>query len=191
MAAVAVALALKIELIKSLFSISYIEVKLGSINIDNMPISFRINEVDKAIWIHEHFSFPINDIGLIKLPKEVCITDDVKPIKLPILQESIEGKIMTVSGFGRDETGVRPSILQFLDEIGISRNECVGVYGEIVNSKKIVCTFGHPETKMGVCYGDGGAPLITKDNPPILVGIASFISSFGENYKNLEKNSFK
>jgi kallikrein 4 len=103
--------------LKVFSGIKNITIKMGSINADEMPISLTINDVERSVWIHKDYSFPKNNIGLIKLPEEVCISDDVKPIKLPNSQECYNGEIMTVSGFGRDQTGIRSSILQFIDEL--------------------------------------------------------------------------
>jgi secreted trypsin-like serine protease len=168
--------------IKDLFSASQVEVFLGSNNPNTMPLRIIVTQVfTKVFWIHPSFSTRTlaNDIALIKLPTTVTTTVAIKPIQIYKGTDQLAGKVLTVSGYGLDETNSLPSLLQFTEVIGISRTECTLTFGSVFITDKVLCVVGYPDKNRGTCSGDSGGPLITKDAIPLQVGVVSFGSASG------------
>lgn len=121
---------------------------------------------------HEEFSLnPVrNDIGLIKLKKNITFTNNIKPIR--ISDQFIADKLMTVScGWGfSNNSNQSPEILQYLEQTTITNDECA----EKVNSNNLyennLCAFD--KKGVGMCNGDSGSPLVAKD---LQIGIASWV----------------
>ncbi|GLV46809.1 Jonah 44E [Carabus blaptoides fortunei] len=114
----------------------------------------------KDTQMHENYNTWLhNDIGLIKLPRKVAVSDTVKPIRLP-------------------SRGEASSILNFVELTTISNNDCANFHGAIIISSSI-CTVGNSEHSP--CSGDSGGPLVPHQDgkDPTLVGVASFVHIAG------------
>jgi secreted trypsin-like serine protease len=148
---------------------------MGSNDPKNMSLVVSIPTSNQNSFIHSKFNprTLVNDIALIKLPEPVQVTDFIKPIAMQSSAESFENVILTVSGYGLNEKNKLPSLLQFTDVIGISKETCKKTFKGMATDL-VLCVFGHPNKNMGSCNGDSGGPLITKTNEPILVGVVSF-----------------
>jgi secreted trypsin-like serine protease len=145
-----------------------------------MPLKIVVKRKgsSKVFFVHQKYSVITiaNDIALVKLPISVVTSEAVKPINLYRGNDQFVDTILTASGYGLDESNQLPQLLQFTDVVGISRTECSSVYGFMITDN-ILCTFGHPDRDRGICSGDSGGPLITKDAIPLQVGVVSFGSS--------------
>lgn len=124
-----------------------------------------------------------DDIALLQLAPPVRFNANVQPIQLPAksqANETYDGSILTVSGFGKTESSYSSDILRYVNVKGISNDECEESYGQIV-TPKILCTQGYPNVTQGSCTGDSGGPLImeNENGNPTLVGMVSFVSGRG------------
>lgn len=96
-----------------------------------------------------------DDISLIKLAKAIDFSDNVQPIPLPPRSQAtttLLNNILTVSGFGLTTSNQVSTTLQYTEVIGISNDECRGVYGSII-IPTMLCTRGYPSTNAGSCSG--------------------------------------
>ncbi|RZC36191.1 Trypsin domain containing protein [Asbolus verrucosus] len=130
--------------------------------------------VSKEVKIHENYdSVDItNDIGLIKLPEAVTLTDAIQLVTLPSSADAdntYEGVSARVSGWGlTDGFGDQLSdVLNYVDVNVINNPECEKSFGELVPS--ILCTSGAENT--GSCSGDSGGPLAVDG---VQIGVVSF-----------------
>lgn len=120
-----------------------------------------------------------NDVSLIKLPKDVQSTPNIRPISLPNQDIGLlEKTIVTASGFGT--TGYGKSSALILNHINlkvISNKKCLEYYSRTYIHPTTLCAFAMNPTQT-LCHGDSGGPLVTKigDND-ILVGVISFTFS--------------
>ncbi|GLV43589.1 Jonah 44E [Carabus blaptoides fortunei] len=97
-----------------------VEVQLGVTKWDQ-DMTEKITSKDTQM--HENYNTWLhNDIGVIKLPRKVAVSDTVKPIRLP-------------------SRGEASSILNFVELTTISNNDCANFHGAIIISSSI-CTVG-------------------------------------------------
>ncbi|XP_012235769.1 chymotrypsin-2-like [Linepithema humile] len=110
-------------------------------------------------WIHPYYSpaFIRNDIGLIKLDKDIVFGDKVKPIALPKKNFEKSDYPATLSGWGTTSyPGNAPNELQHIELTVIDQKQCLSASYRNTNSN--ICTFNkHGE---GACHGDSGGPLV-------------------------------
>ncbi|XP_055850339.1 serine protease easter-like [Episyrphus balteatus] len=133
------------------------------------------------------FSRPENDIGLIRLSRNVDYTDYIRPICLPlkdILKESaFEGHKMYISGWGIPAHGIRRNVKRKAEVPVVPLNECKRIYSQkradIGTSE--ICAGG--QKGIDSCRGDAGGPLIGLDSSNkqrfynFIAGIVSFGAS--------------
>ncbi|KAH9638176.1 hypothetical protein HF086_008780 [Spodoptera exigua] len=107
--------------------------------------------VSTSFVLHDNWTPPVrNDIAIINLPWAVS-----------------------------SSTGGIPANqrLSFVHLPVISNNECIQTFGSTIQSSNL-CTSG--AGIRGICTGDSGGPLaVTRNNRPVLIGIASFGSLRG------------
>ncbi|XP_071629599.1 chymotrypsin-2-like [Temnothorax longispinosus] len=111
----------------------------------------------------------INDIGLIKLKKDIKFNSNTKPIALVSSDKNFDGvKGLIVTGWGNTSpNGPTPEHLQQIIVTGYSQETCRSNYYADIREHQ-VCTL---EAGKGICDGDSGSALIYNGE---LVGIASF-----------------
>ncbi|KAL7640661.1 UNVERIFIED_CONTAM: hypothetical protein RMT77_008936 [Armadillidium vulgare] len=128
------------------------------------------------------------DMALLKLTKPISIRKEVKPVCLPwgtLLNEDLIKKKVTVTGWGSEEFGGRPSrvlrevVLEVFEpkvcEESYSKlPDFVADYPEGMNKTTIVCA-GDKSGGKDTCQGDSGGPMVEEGRNGIynLVGIVS------------------
>ncbi|XP_071567330.1 chymotrypsin-2-like [Temnothorax nylanderi] len=124
-----------------------------------------------ALIIHDNYNKAqhLNDIGLIKLSKDITFNKTITSTALISNNEDFEGVRLQVSGWGRLWAGGPiPVRLQHVTVTGYSRKRCAAIYPHNITDGHI-CTL--ESMGKGVCNGDSGGALTYEDK---LVGIVSF-----------------
>lgn len=133
------------------------EISLGGIELSNFDESGKVSIEAKKFFIHHGFrNYKYNnDIALIKLPRKVNFTDQIKPVKLPSRNDkNFKDQLAFTSGFGAiSDKGNSPEILQYTKMRVVKPEVCNLVYGRI--SKYLVCTKG-VDILSSTCSGDSG-----------------------------------
>ncbi|KAK8378547.1 hypothetical protein O3P69_011208 [Scylla paramamosain] len=116
------------------------------------------------------------DIALIKLRKPLTFSDKIAPICLPPSTWSplsFEDEPLTLTGWGRIETGGMSYKLKEYDTVGYNFPACNAFYGYNLKETQM-CTDGSEEKH--TCSGDSGGPVMfTESNGRIYqAGVISF-----------------
>lgn len=127
----------------------------------------KVNMRTNESFLHPNYTtYPINhDIALIKLPKKLNFTDNIKPINLPKREKmSYEGENLIATGFGKQkDLGGLPKILQYAYLEVLSNDECAKTYDTL--RPEVLCARG--KSLESVCLGDSGLFLKIEINIPI------------------------
>jgi len=116
-----------------------------------------------------------NDLSLIFLRGTAIISKTISMACLPSPHINYENIPVTAAGWGKDENGHHPNILQQVDLTTMSNQECYSIYalmtppGRITNS--MICATGHYK---GTCNGDSGGPLMVKGRENVVIGVTSW-----------------
>nr|XP_027218009.1 phenoloxidase-activating factor 1-like [Penaeus vannamei] len=85
------------------------------------------------------------------------------------------GKEVTLSGWGKTETGSLSSSLREYDTVGYSLPDCISFYGSWMRPTQM-CTDG--AQRKHTCSGDSGGPVMRIENGKVFqVGVISFGAS--------------
>ncbi|KAF5925785.1 hypothetical protein HPG69_002236, partial [Diceros bicornis minor] len=141
-----------------------ITVTLGAHNISKAENSQQIIPVLKA-FPHKDYNnnSKFNDIMLLKLRDKAQLNWAVKTIALPRSQDWVRpGQVCSVAGWGRLESGKKPTTLQEVDleEVDL----------EVENEQKCKDLFKNYNNSIQLC-GDSGGPLVCNN---VAQGIVSF-----------------
>jgi len=120
-----------------------------------------------------------NDFSLIFLRRNVLVSKTISYACLPNQNINYENTLVTAAGWGKDESGNTPNILQQADLTTINSREC---YSRLLHqtppppphrriTKNMICTIGHYK---GICNGDSGGPLMVKGRENIVIGVTSW-----------------
>lgn len=173
-------------------------VRLGEWNVtsDEDCYSLGIECADPIIDLHIEKKIPHplystrtgeNDIGLLRLKKNVQYSEYIKPICLPFNRghRRLTNKLLVVSGWGATENGPNSDVKLKLEVPIISQEECqrkLGQRGKITQNQ--ICAGG--EEGKDACQGDSGGPLMSNwkltnmnDMQWYLEGIVSWGSKCG------------
>ncbi|CAL4082952.1 unnamed protein product, partial [Meganyctiphanes norvegica] len=113
----------------------------------------------------------VNDIAILKLAEPLVFNDFVGPITLPEVNQTFDGEMCRVSGWGNMKQGSHPaSILQFVDVPNIPDDTCNQYFEHDELFDSMVCA-GYDEGGMGSCQGDSGGPLVCSG---VLAGVVSW-----------------
>ncbi|XP_060525633.1 serine protease easter-like isoform X2 [Cylas formicarius] len=139
-------------------------------------------------WVaHEQYNpFDLNqyhDIGLLRLAREITVTDYVRPICLPrseqLLQRSYARKNLMVAGWGKTQNMSESNVKLKLEVPVNTSEECDRTYRQAGVSliKGQLCAGGKKGEDS--CRGDSGGPLMSLDSENgeinwYSVGIVSF-----------------
>ncbi|PZC84909.1 hypothetical protein B5X24_HaOG200484 [Helicoverpa armigera] len=164
-----------------------VEVVLGSVRLYSGGFrSYTTNVVMHEDWYPDRVR---NDIAIINLPSAVPLSNIIAPIALPAgneINDDFVGDIASASGFGRIADGPSGEISesQFLSHVDvpvISNRACRLRFFYFLQPSNI-CTSGFGGKN--ICRGDSGGPLtVVRDNKRILIGVASFGSPRGCQYR--------
>ncbi|XP_043508788.1 chymotrypsin-2-like [Frieseomelitta varia] len=124
----------------------------------------------KQIISHPKYSSALirNDIGLIKVDKDIVFGDKVKPVALPSENFSKIDYPAVLSGWGTTSyPGQTPNKLYHIQLSVIDQKQCLNASFRVTNDN--ICTLN--KRGEGACHGDSGGPLVA-DNEQI--GIVSW-----------------
>lgn len=140
-----------------------------------------------------------NDIALIRLAKNVCLTDYIRPICLPPYANRtctncpVDGTKLQVVGWGVTEKKLQSNIKLKADVVKVNHTDCLYQYfkEKIGIFEGQMCAIG--EKGADTCKGDSGGPLILKKSffdeernysreYNVLVGLTSFGAKCGDRH---------
>ncbi|OXU29928.1 hypothetical protein TSAR_004391 [Trichomalopsis sarcophagae] len=132
--------------------------------------SEQVFKSEYIVW-HEKYNggLFINDVGLIRVDRDIVFNKKVQPIPLPNEDFSKVDYPVVLTGWGRTQAGGPiPNNLQEINLKVISQTKC-NEKMSVAITKSHICTL----TKIGegACNGDSGGPLVADG---IQVGIVSF-----------------
>lgn len=120
------------------------------------------------------------DIALVKLISNVRVTNVVKPALLPRYVEKNEqfaNRMVTISGFGIDQSGYPSSYLKYTDLKVLTHSACLPYFGIV--SSNVLCAKS-TDSMASTCPGDSGSPLVLKETgTPVIIGVVSYGHAIG------------
>ncbi|KZC06605.1 PREDICTED: chymotrypsin-2 [Dufourea novaeangliae] len=137
------------------FNDTAITVVLGTNTLDNGGDMYRSEKVIS----HPRYNSALirNDIGLIKLEKDIVYGDTVKSVALPNENFSKIDYPAVLSGWGTTSyPGDTPNALQRIELSVIDQKQCLNTNFRITNDN--ICTLN--KRGEGACHGDSGGPLV-------------------------------
>ncbi|KAL7305764.1 hypothetical protein TKK_0002014 [Trichogramma kaykai] len=152
-------------------------VEVGTVNLGKGRVH-RVSRItyNRGFDLHPNSKLVADDIAVIHLKAPVELSDNVKPIKLPVPNSELPDRsIIHVSGFGISRPGgVGPvnQRLQKVQSLTISRLACSRWYWAYMNERigpKVICV---RDKRPGTCYGDSGGPM-TNETKDVIVGVVS------------------
>ncbi|XP_022218702.2 chymotrypsin-2 [Drosophila obscura] len=154
----------------------HVTVYVGSVEVQESE-PFVVNK--NATIVHKQFNRKIvaNDIGLIKLPKDLKFNARIQPARLANPKESYIGKMAIISGWGVTSKQEASSVLQYIRAPIITNKECEKQWNKQLKGKRrklVLDSFICIDSRAGLpCRGDSGGPLVLDDGSKTLVGIVS------------------
>ncbi|XP_027898280.1 transmembrane protease serine 9-like isoform X3 [Xiphophorus couchianus] len=146
--------------------------------------------VRKVVQItsHPNYSFPNNDIALLKMSEPVNFTSYISPVCLGASSSSFySGDPSWVTGWGNigfNDPLPSPGNLLEVEADIVGNGQCRCDYselGDLINDN-MICA-GFREGGKGPCFGDSGGPLVTKQGDRwIQAGIVSFTVDCAKSY---------
>ncbi|XP_038565948.1 transmembrane protease serine 9-like [Micropterus salmoides] len=165
-------------------STSTLTVSLGLQSLQGSNPNLALRTVSQII-IHPNFNIATfnNDICLLRLSSPVTFTTYIQPVCLAATGSTFyKGTLSWSTGWGNVGTGVSLPFPQHLMEVQlpiVGNRECNCNYGVGVVTDNMMCA-GFSAGGKGICHGDGGGPLVSKQGGRwIQGGIVSFTSSLG------------
>ncbi|XP_019886768.2 serine protease 53 [Ooceraea biroi] len=135
--------------------------------------------VEKVI-IHTDFdmNFIRNDIGLLRLKRDITYNKVVQPISLANNDSVAVGELCFLTGWGKLKfLGKIPNKLQKLDLKVYSQAKCKLLW-DVLDSQ--ICAFS--QYGQGACHGDSGSPLVANG---VQIGLASFVQPCAVGYPDV------
>lgn len=119
-----------------------------------------------------------NDIGLLRLPRELKLNKYVQTAKLPKRQDNntYVGQLATIAGWGLMAHEKPTDLLQYINVTIISNQQCEQEWNDELkgNRKLMLDSFICINSTEGLpCRGDSGGPLVLANNTRTVVGIVS------------------
>ncbi|KAJ8916592.1 hypothetical protein NQ315_000236, partial [Exocentrus adspersus] len=148
-----------------------VEVTLGAHNLNNLSTALVMTSTSYRYHKDYNGTTYQYDVGLIRLPKNVTFTDQIRPVVLANGTNQFADASGTIIGWGQTNTEYLAAVLQSVNVTLLSNEACAATSLEyqklIVNMH--LCTSG--EGVVGSCNGDSGGPLMVDG---VQVGIVSF-----------------
>ncbi|XP_045899464.1 transmembrane protease serine 9-like [Micropterus dolomieu] len=145
----------------------------------------QVSRTVSQIIVHPNFNAVTfdNDICLLKLSSPVTFTAYILPVCLAATGSTFyKGTLSWSTGWGNVGTGVSPPFPQNLMEVQkpiVGNRECNCNYRVGAITDNVICA-GLTAGGKGICHGDGGGPLVSKQGSRwIQAGIVTFTSSKG------------
>ncbi|XP_043282897.1 chymotrypsin-2-like [Venturia canescens] len=109
-----------------------------------------------------------NDIGLIRVDKDIVYGDKVKPVSLARENFKKSDYPAVLSGWGKTEhPGTIPNKLQYIKLNVIDQRECLNTSFRVTDNN--ICTLN--KEGEGACHGDSGGPLVADE---VQIGVVSW-----------------
>ncbi|XP_003740761.2 chymotrypsin-like elastase family member 2A [Galendromus occidentalis] len=141
-------------------SISAVRVHLGSHQRSTKDDGEIFVDI-KDVCPHPSWRGQLNDIGIVRLDREVTFTDAIRPICLPEPNEEVsQNDKLYVTGWGYTSSGVeqKPAeVLMQARQMQITKEQCRNL--RPTNPEKLICTL---HSRGSSCHGDSGGPLQIK-----------------------------
>ncbi|KAH8395719.1 hypothetical protein KR222_011446 [Zaprionus bogoriensis] len=158
-----------------------IEVLAGSVNKKIKEAGqVKLQVLASAAIVHPQYNRDtvINDIGLIRLPRDLLLNAFVLAAKLPKrnAKETYAGRLAISSGWGLMANNRPANTLQFLSVKIISNTQCERDWNTQLKGKRkfLPGSFLCIDSTLGLpCRGDSGGPLVLDDGSRTVVGIVS------------------
>ncbi|XP_042863533.1 chymotrypsin-like protease CTRL-1 [Penaeus japonicus] len=130
----------------------------------------------RRLWPHENYNQGTsrdNDIGLIELEQDVVFDRvEIAPACPPESGRSYENVDAVISGWGLDENGLLPNILQRAEIKTIPTSTCRAQYSNDAITANMICAGAAGRDS---CLSDSGGPLMTYNGFSwVLIGLSSF-----------------
>jgi len=120
---------------------------------------------------YNHYNQKIdNDFSLLFLDRNIVFSKTISSACLPNPNKNYENTPVIAAGWGIDETGRTPDILQQVELRTMSNRHCSYKWGVILTNN-MICADGHYQ---GTCKGDSGGPLMVKGQEKIVIGVTSW-----------------
>ncbi|KAH8302549.1 hypothetical protein KR044_008128 [Drosophila immigrans] len=153
----------------------------GAVNMTNPNAAGAVQMWIKKIGTAVHPNYDRGtvafDIGLIKLPRHLKMSDSIKAAKLPKRNNDLYvGRSAIVSGWGLTANERPTDLLQYLTVKIISNKQCEQAWNDqLKGDKKLMLnSFLCIDSSKGLpCLGDSGGPLVLDDGSRTLVGVVS------------------
>ncbi|XP_023305931.2 trypsin-1-like isoform X1 [Lucilia cuprina] len=140
--------------------------------------SREITRKAKRVIIHERYNpFNIdNDIGLIQLSESVEMSKVLRPVCMPLKDQTYLDELGIASGWGATSEGgpLAQKLMQVSVPI-ISNEECNEKYGEDRITENMMCA-GVPEGNKDSCQGDSGGPFLVHNKDLNIYHLAGIVS---------------
>jgi len=111
------------------------------------------------------------DFSLLQLDRNIVFSQTIFSACLPNPSKNYENTPVIAAGWGIDETGNIPDILQQVDLRTMSNRQCSSILLKRV-TKNMICANGYYK---GICHGDSGGPLMVKGQEKIVIGVSSWV----------------
>jgi len=110
------------------------------------------------------------DFSLLFLDRNIVFSKTISSACLPNPSKNYENTPVIAAGWGLDETGRTPDILQQVELRTMSNRHCSYKWGVILTNN-MICADGHYQ---GTCSGDSGGPLMVKGREKTVIGVTSW-----------------
>lgn len=149
-------------------------VRLGEVDFERVDESQAFDYKVEAIQVHEGYALPAryNDIAIITVKDKVEFTSALRPYCLPKEPLQLDGRVCTVSGWGRTPGGTVSTVLHELNVEIVSQSECNAAYFNDAQTN-LFFQADYPEGITNrllcagkindVCRGDSGGPLVLNE----------------------------
>ncbi|XP_014215791.1 chymotrypsin-2-like [Copidosoma floridanum] len=154
---------------------------------------------------HKDFSMKqiINDIGLIRVDRDITFSDKVQHVRLAKEDYSLDNESANLTGWGRLSNGGRiPNNLQEITVKILNQEKCKSFWDKMMLIQEShVCTL--TKEGEGACNGDSGGPLVVNGEqiglvsfgvpcaygyPDVYTRISNFVSWIDETINSYESN---
>ncbi|KAH8301975.1 hypothetical protein KR044_001474 [Drosophila immigrans] len=158
--------------------INSFQIRFGAVDISNKLETGQQHLIVNRQNIEVHPLFDkyniLNDIALIRLPKDMRFDEYIQPVKLPDSDKLYDNERGVVSGWGISVNSHITKHLQYYNATVLPNEDCKQQVPIQYFPSSYICLKPSQSTP---CYGDSGGPLAIRneDGTSTLLGIASFV----------------